>query len=109
MEGFIVSFIVGIICIVLGILNMSGNIKTLHSYHTSRVREEDKIPFGKAIGLGTIICGVTICAHSVMSAIALYAPNEALTLSGTITLIAGLVIGLAICIYALIKYNKGIF
>lgn len=109
MAGFIASFIVGIICIVLGILNMRGNINTLHSYHTSRVREEDKIPFGKAIGLGTIICGVAISAYSVLLAIALYAPNEALTLSGTLALIAGLVIGLAICIYALIKYNKGIF
>ena len=60
MSGFVVSFLVGIVCIVLGISNMRGNISSLHSYHTHRVSEEDRIPFGKMVGLGTIIVGAGI-------------------------------------------------
>ena len=32
MAGNIVTFLVGVVCIVLGISNMRGNIATLHSY-----------------------------------------------------------------------------
>ena len=45
MQAFIVALIVGIICIVLGVLNMRGNISSIHSYHRQRVKEEDIIPF----------------------------------------------------------------
>jgi hypothetical protein len=57
MPAFVVTALVGIVCIVLGISNMKGNISSLHSYHRSRVSEEDRIPFGKKVGLGTIIIG----------------------------------------------------
>ena len=60
MAGNIVTFLVGVVCIVLGISNMRGNISSLHSYHRSRVSEEDRIPFGKQVGLGTIIVGIGI-------------------------------------------------
>jgi hypothetical protein len=45
MAGNIVTFLVGVVCIVLGISNMRGNISSLHSYHRSRVSEEDRSPF----------------------------------------------------------------
>ena len=51
MPAFIVSALVGVVCIVLGISNMKGNISSLHSYHRSRVSEEDRIPFGRMVGL----------------------------------------------------------
>ena len=37
-----VTTVVGIILCVFGAINMTGNISSLHSYHRSRVREEDK-------------------------------------------------------------------
>lgn len=55
MAGFVGSFIVGVVCIVLGISNMRGNISSLHSYHRKRVSEEDRVPLGKKVGLGTIL------------------------------------------------------
>ena len=72
MIGFAVSFIVGVVCIILGISNMRGNISSLHEYHRHRVCEADRIPFGKQVGLGTIIIGCGVCLFSVLSAISVY-------------------------------------
>ena len=109
MSAFIGAIAVGAICIVLGILNMRGNISSLHSYHRHRVSEENRIPFGKKVGLGSIICGVSLMAFGAFYALAEKTGNQALTLAGTVTLIVGLVIGLGLAFLAMIKYNKGIF
>jgi uncharacterized membrane protein YcjF (UPF0283 family) len=109
MAGNIVTFLVGVVCIVLGISNMRGNISSLHSYHRSRVSEEDRIPFGKQVGLGTIIVGIGIIVFSVLSSVTLYTENDIFILVGTAVLIIGIVLGLVISFRAMIKYNKGIF
>ena len=109
MEGFITSFIVGVVCIVLGISNMRGHIASIHAYHRHRVSEEDKIPFGKKVGLGTIICGSAIMLFSILSAINFYIENQLLYIVSTALLIVGLIVGIGLSFYAMIKYNKGIF
>ena len=109
MAGNIVTFLVGVVCIVLGISNMRGNISSLHSYHRSRVSEEDRIPFGKQVGLGTIIVGIGIIVFSVLSSVTLYTENDVFILVGTAVLIIGIILGLVISFRAMIKYNKGIF
>ena len=109
MAGNIVTFLVGVICIVLGISNMKGNISSLHSYHRNRVSEEDRIPFGKQVGVGTIIIGIGIIVFSVLSAVTLYTENDIFILLGTVLLIGAIIIGLVISFRAMIKYNKGIF
>ena len=109
MAGNIVTFLVGVVCIVLGISNMRGNISTLHSYHRHRVSEEDRIPFGKQVGLGTMVIGVSIIIFSVLSTVTLYTENNIFILIGTAVLIVGIVAGLIISFKAMIKYNKGIF
>ena len=109
MPAFIVTALVGVVCIVLGISNMKGNISSLHSYHRSRVSEEYRIPFGRMVGLGTIIIGAAIIVFSGLSAVTLYTDNEMFTLIGTGILIAGIIVGLVISFKAMIKYNKGIF
>jgi len=105
----IVTFLVGVVCIVLGISNMRGNISSLHSYHRSRVSEEDRIPFGKQVGLGIIIVGIGIIVFSVLSSVTLYTENDIFILVGTAILIIGIILGLVISFRAMIKYNKGIF
>ena len=75
----------------------------------NRVAQEDRIPFGKKVGLGTIICGCAIMVFSGLSVIALYTENQIFSLIGTALLIVGLVVGLGLSAYAMIKYNKGIF
>ena len=109
MAGNIVTFLVGVVCIVLGISNMRGNISSLHSYHRSRVSQEDRIPFGKQVGLGTIIVGIGIIVFSVLSSVTLYTENDIFILVGTAVLIIGIILGLVISFRAMIKYNKGIF
>jgi hypothetical protein len=88
---------------------MRGNISSLHSYHRSRVSEEDRIPFGKQVGLGTIIVGIGITVFSVLSSVTLYTENDIFILVGTAVLIIGIILGLVISFRAMIKYNKGIF
>ena len=109
MAGNIIAFLVGVVFIVLGISNMRGNISTLHSYHRHRVSEEDRIPFGKQVGLGTMIIGIGIIIFSVLFAVTLYTENNIFILIGTAVLIVGIVAGLIISFKAMIKYNKGIF
>ena len=109
MASNIVTFLVGVVCIVLGISNMRGNISSLHSYHRSRVSEEDRIPFGKQVGLGIIIVGIGIIVFSVLSSVTLYTENDIFILVGTAILIIGIILGLVISFRAMIKYNKGIF
>ena len=109
MAGNIVTFLVGVVCIVLGISNMRGNISSLHSYHRSRVSEEDRIPFGKQVGLGIIIVGIGIIVFSVLSSVTLYTENDIFILVGTAVLVIGIILGLVISFRAMIKYNKGIF
>ena len=109
MAGNIVAFLVGVVCIVLGISNMRGNISTLHFYHRHRVSEEDRIPFGKQVGLGTMILGISIIIFSILSTLTLYTENNIFTLIGAVVLIVGIVAGLIMSFKAMIKYNKGIF
>ena len=109
MSAFIITLLVGVICIVLGVSNMRGNISSIHSYHRQRVKEEDKIPFGKGVGLGTIIIGVAIIIFGILSAITLYIDNQSFVLAGVVILVVGIIIGLVLSFRAMIKYNKGIF
>lgn len=112
MEMFITFAIVGLICIVIGISNMRGNISMLHSYHTHRVSEEDKPRLGKLVGIGMIIFGIAMIA--MIAAGALITASIMLSMSmlstvGYAVMISGMVVGLGLIFYALIKYNKGIF
>lgn len=109
MSAFIITIIVGIVCIFIGASNMRGNISSVHSYHRSRVSEADKLPFGKRVGLGTIIIGCAIILFSILSVITLLNDNEIFSFIGSAVLIVGIVVGLIISFSAMIKYNKGIF
>ena len=105
----IVSAIIGVVCIVIGILNRMGNISMLHSYHRKRVSEEDRVPFSKMIGLGMIIIGVAMILMGGLSFLAIALQKNVYSIIGTVFLIVGLVLGLGISFYAMFKYNKGMF
>ena len=109
MVEFIVTALVGIMSIVLGISHCKGNISSLHSYHRHRVSEEDRLPFGRMVGRGTIIIGAAILGFSVLSAVTHYTDNDLYIRIGTGIMIVGFLVGLAISFGAMIKYNKGIF
>ena len=110
MLEIVVVYLVGLAVIFLGVLAFKGNVKYLHSYHVKRVTEENKKPFCLLVGIGHTIIGLFIIIANVFTTIAFVKGASATftTLSNVIAL-AGLVIGFAICFYAMIKYNKGIF
>ena len=109
MSAFIPTAVFGILISVLGIINMTGNISSLHSYHRHRVTEENRKPFGRLVGSGTLIIGIAIIAFGALLLAFEKAQSNVLIIIATVELIVGIVVGLGISFYAMIKYNKGIF
>ena len=109
MNNLIIPLVIGIILIFIGIANMKGNISSLHSYHRHLVSEEDRIPFGKMTGLGTIIIGLAVIVSVILKTAASSTGNPRFNTTGDVIIAAGLVVGLGLSFYAMIKYNKGIF
>lgn len=92
----------GIIFIILGSINIKGNITTIHWYNRRKVSEADAPKYGKAMGLGTIIIGISMIFTAILQMI--------FDLESIFNLmLIGLIIGVAIMLYAQFKYNKGIF
>lgn len=88
---------------------MRGDISSLHSYHRSRVSEEDVKPFGKMVGLGTLICGISVIVYSAFLFVGIKTSVEIYTIVGSALMIVGLIVGMALSFYAMKKYNGGIF
>lgn len=97
----IALLILGIFISVIGIVNMTGNISTIHSYNRRKVKEEDVPKYGRAVGTGTLIIGVSLIAAFVTT----FWSETAMSF----IVIPALVIGLGYILYAQFKYNKGIF
>lgn len=109
MVDTVVPILVGLLLIVLGIVNMTGNVSTLHSYHRQRVTEENRKPFGKMVGLGTLIAGLGIVAVGVTIFLAEKLQNEVFVTLGIVLLPTFLIPGIVLMVIAMKKYNGGIF
>ena len=108
-NEIIATAIIGIFICVMGILNMCGYISTLHRHHRHRVSEEDRKPFGRLVGIGTLIIGIGMLLFALCNFLAERAADTALSNVGAGLLIAAFVAGLVLSFYAMIKYNHGIF
>lgn len=97
----IALLILGIFISIIGIVNMTGNISTIHSYNRRKVKEEDVPKYGRAIGTGTLIIGASL----IVAFVTTFWSEEAMSF----IVIPALVIGLGFILYAQFKYNKGIF
>ncbi len=109
MASFIVPAILGVFIIIFGVFNLKGDVSSLHWYHRQRITEEDRMPFAQKIGLGTIIIGGTLIISGCFYWMANKIQISFIQTLGTIILICGIIIGFIFIVYALIKYNKGIF
>ena len=109
MGDVVGPIILGVFISMLGFFNMKGNISSVHWYHRTRITEANKLSFGRMIGLGTIICGVSIIIFGCLSFVTVITQMDLFTTIGSVIVVVGLVIGLALSLYAMIKYNKGIF
>ena len=93
--------ILGIFLSVIGIVNISGNISTIHAYNRRNVKEEDVPKYGKAVGTGTLIIGISLALAYLVT---LW--NESIP---DAIVLPAITIGLAFILYGQIKYNHGIF
>ena len=109
MTAVITVAVLGIILSVIGVINMTGNISSVHGYHRKRVTEENKKAFGKLVGGGTLIIGLAMIVYGVLLYISEQTQNEAIVLIGTAVLIASIIVGTIVSFYAMKKYNGGIF
>jgi hypothetical protein len=109
LTGIITPLLVGVLLIVIGIVNMTGNISLLHSYHRARVTEENRKPFGKMVGLGNLLVGVGVIIFGGMMFLAEKLQNETLVFIGMAIMFVFMIVGLAISFKAMKKYNGGIF
>lgn len=107
--GLITTSLVGLVAVVLGIINMTGNISSVHEYHRKRVSEENRKPFGRLVGLGTVLIGVSVIVFGAFLFVFEKTEIWSLMIIGNVALLAGMVAGLAISFYAMKKYNGGIF
>ena len=109
MATFITVLGLGILISILGIINMRGNISTLHWYHRQRVTEENRKPFGKLVGLGTLIIGLSMIVFGILFLIFDQTQLQVLVVIGVIELIVSIIVGMIVSFYAMKKYNGGIF
>lgn len=97
----LILLVLGLFISALGIINIKGNISTIHSYNRRKVKEEDVPKYGKAVGTGTLIIGVSL----VLGYIALFWSEEAMAF----IILPAVVVGLGFMLYGQFKYNGGIF
>lgn len=109
MGDLIITVALGLVLLIIGISNLRGNINTMHSYHRKRVTPENVKPFGKLVGIGTIMISVSIIALAVLMFIFEKTQNNVYLVIGVVQTITLFVIGMGLNFYAMIKYNKGIF
>lgn len=93
--------IFGLFLSVVGIINIKGNISTIHSYNRRNVKEADIPKYGKAVGTGTLIIGVAL----ILGFIALFWSADAMAL----IILPGVIVGLGFMLYGQFKYNGGVF
>ena len=97
---YILLLVLGAALIVTGIINIKGNISTVHRHNRRRVSQADAPRYGRAMGLGTLIMGASMAATAVLQMIFDAEPIFYL-------LAAGVAAGLAVMVYAQFKYNTG--
>lgn len=92
----------GVILTILGIFNMMGNIASIHWYNRRNVTKENQKAYCIFMGLGTLIIGVCLIIAGIVQA---FINIE----TSSFIMVGGILIGLALMLYAQIKYNRGIF
>ncbi len=98
----ITLIIIGIILVPLGITNIKGNISTIHWYNRMKVKEVDRKKYGMLMGISTLVISFSLCVNGILL---FFFESENISFIAGI----GIIIGVALMLYAQFKYNKGLF
>ena len=102
-KDLLITLIVGAILVALGVVNWKGNISTIHWYHRTRIHPDDVPRYGRTVGAGTMVIGLSVMAAGVLEDV------FALSQAAPIVVGIGLAVGIAMITYAQFKYNGGLF
>ncbi len=94
--------VIGAVISLLGCLNIMGNISSIHWYNRRKVTEEDIPKYGRLVGSGTLVIGISMIVTGILQMIF---NNEIIYYITA----AGIVIGIVLIFWGQFKYNKGIF
>ena len=103
------TIVLGLMLAFLGILNMTGNIRSVHLNQRMNVTPEDIKPFSMLVGIGTFIVGISCILFGISGILSLNFNSDVINIIGATVLSGGAIIGVLICIYAILKYNFGFF
>lgn len=107
MDSLLFLFLLGALIVVIGIRNLKGDVAAPRGNGRTKVSEEDRIPFGKKLGTGTVLVGAAVIARAFAGLAADRSGMPLLNTIGTGVLIAGLAAGAGFIFYALIRYGRG--
>ena len=101
--GFVVCMIVGLLCIVLGLLLWKKQmISLVHDYHYKNVQKSDVPAYTRLVGIGLLLIGIGTCLTGII--------NLALrTTAGWIAFGIGFFVGIGLMSKAQTKYNGSWF
>ncbi len=99
---YLALILLGIAISVVGICNCLGYIGTIKACHRTRITEATRIPYGRGMGIATIIIGLSLLVAGILCWIL---GSE----TPSYIIPPALAIGVAIMICVQKKYNGGIF
>lgn len=102
MTENIMMIVLGILLIPLGIMNIRGDISSIHWYNRIRITEETRPKYTKLMGIATLVIAICLMLAGILL---FFVENSLVDFIG----VAGCIIGVVIMLYAQFKYNKGIF
>jgi hypothetical protein len=102
METVRFALVLGIFVFIFGILNLQGYVTFIHKQW---IEEKTKKIYSRLMGIGCLLIGGALMMFAGCS---LLAQNEQLYLVGSLVVVILIVVGLGLCLYAMIRYNKSI-
>lgn len=98
----IALLIIGLLISLIGIMNIKGNISSIHWYNRRKVKQEDVPKYGKLMGIGTLLIGITLIILYFLIKIDLKYLMDWI-------IVPLIIVSIGIMLYAQFKYNRGIF
>lgn len=102
MAERIAMIALGVLMILLGVLNVRGDLSSIHWYNRRKVAAKDRPAYGRCMGAGSTAIGGSLLFTGILQ---LAHPAEVWY---WITLL-GVILGLGMMLYGQIRYNRGIF